>query len=96
MTDKERPISPFSIVDGGKKDMPETPPLTKPAVNDEGVQQKLAKLQAEHRDLDQAIAIMEERMPYERISLQRMKKRKLILKDMIVALKDQLHPDIIA
>ncbi|MEE9330117.1 MAG: DUF465 domain-containing protein [Parvularculaceae bacterium] len=65
-------------------------------VNDEGVSLQIAELEAEHRDLDLAIATVEERMPYDRISLQRMKKRKLALKDKIVTLKDKLFPDIIA
>ena len=65
-------------------------------VNDEGVSLQIAELEAEHRDLDLAIATVEERMPYDRISLQRMKKRKLVLKDKIVTLKDKLFPDIIA
>lgn len=66
------------------------------ADNDEGLLLRLTEYEQEHKDLDFAIAAIEERMPYDRISLQRMKKRKLVLKDKIVELKDKLHPDIIA
>ena len=66
------------------------------AVNDEGVMIRVGDLEQEHRDLDQAIATMEERMPYDRLTLQRMKKRKLALKDKIAKLKGEVTPDIIA
>ncbi|WP_306252824.1 YdcH family protein [Parvularcula sp. IMCC14364] len=66
------------------------------AVNDEGVMIRVQDLEQEHRDLDQAIATMEERMPYDRLTLQRMKKRKLALKDRISKLKGDVTPDIIA
>ncbi|WP_370468298.1 YdcH family protein [Parvularcula maris] len=57
---------------------------------------KIAELEEEHRDLDQAIISMEERMPYDRLTIGRMKKRKLVLKDQIEELRDRLFPDIIA
>ncbi|MEM9837933.1 MAG: DUF465 domain-containing protein [Pseudomonadota bacterium] len=57
---------------------------------------KISELEQQHRDLDQAILSMEERMPYDRLTIGRMKKRKLILKDQIQELRDQLLPDIIA
>ena len=65
-------------------------------VNDEAIRVKLAELEQEHRDLDHAIHTLEERLPYDRLTLQRMKKRKLLLKDKIFELKDKLEPDIIA
>ncbi len=64
--------------------------------NDEAVALKVSQLEEEHRDLDQAILTMEERMPYDRLTLQRMKKRKLAIKDKITKLKEAVHPDIIA
>lgn len=70
--------------------------LLEDGVNDEAVQLKLHELEQEHRDLDHAIATLEERLPYDRLTLQRMKKRKLMLKDKIFQLKDKLEPDIIA
>ena len=59
----------------------EEPEELAPAVNDEAVRLKVSQLEEEHRDLDHAITMMEERMPYDRLTLQRMKKRKLALKD---------------
>lgn len=64
--------------------------------NDEAVKLKIASLEEEHRDLDQAILTMEERMPYDRLTIQRLKKRKLLIKDKIAELRDMLFPDIIA
>ncbi|MEM0928667.1 MAG: DUF465 domain-containing protein [Pseudomonadota bacterium] len=66
------------------------------AANDEGLELKIRQLEEEHRDLDQAIVTMEERMPYDRLTIGRMKKRKLALKDQIGKLRDALFPDIIA
>ena len=57
---------------------------------------RIRRLEEEHRDLDQAIATMEERMPYDRLTIQRLKKRKLALKDQISELHEQILPDIIA
>lgn len=64
--------------------------------NDEALRIKLSKLEDEHRDLDMAIQSLEERMPYDRLAIQRMKKRKLSLKDDIIRLHAQILPDIIA
>ncbi|WP_298373590.1 DUF465 domain-containing protein [Azospirillum sp.] len=57
---------------------------------------KLATLRSEHRDLDDVIARLVERAPYDQLQLQRMKKRKLMLKDQILVLESRLLPDIIA
>lgn len=57
---------------------------------------KLATLRSEHRDLDDVIARIVERAPYDQLQLQRMKKRKLMLKDQIMLLESRLLPDIIA
>tara|TARA_R110002072_G_scaffold233277_1_gene390701 strand:+ start:2161 stop:2361 length:201 start_codon:yes stop_codon:yes gene_type:complete len=62
----------------------------------EALRQKLAELELEHRDLDDVIARLTERAPYDQLQLQRLKKRKLILKDQISGIEDQLLPDIIA
>ena len=57
------------------------------------IRSDLARLRREHRDLDAAIAeLAGGRDP---IAMQRMKKRKLVLKDRIAALEDRLFPDII-
>jgi hypothetical protein len=60
------------------------------------IRQELAELRQEHRDLDAAIdALVNGPLP-DTIRLQRLKKRKLYLKDRIARLDDQLFPDIIA
>lgn len=57
---------------------------------------ELQKLRDEHRDLDDAIKALEEKVVSDRLSIQRLKKRKLLLKDKIAYLQDQIMPDIIA
>jgi len=57
---------------------------------------ELARLRQDHRDLDAAIAALEQVGSPDRLQLQRLKKRKLGLRDRIVFLEDQLTPDIIA
>jgi len=57
---------------------------------------ELQKLLDEHRDLDDAIKALEEKVVSDRLSIQRLKKRKLLLKDKISYLQDQIMPDIIA
>ncbi len=61
----------------------------------EALKAKLAALRTEHRDLDDVIARIIERAPFDQLQLQRLKKRKL-LKDQISQLENQLLPDIIA
>jgi hypothetical protein len=60
------------------------------------IRRELAELRQEHRDLDAAISAMTESGRPDSIQIQRMKKRKLALKDRITALDDRLLPDIIA
>jgi hypothetical protein len=57
---------------------------------------QLARLQQEHRDLDAAIAALQESPGSDLIQVQRLKKRKLQLRDRITFIDDQLTPDIIA
>ena len=57
---------------------------------------QLARLQQEHRDLDAAIAALQESPGADILQVQRLKKRKLQLRDRINAIEDQLTPDIIA
>jgi hypothetical protein len=57
---------------------------------------ELARLQQEHRDLDAAIAALQESPGSDLIQVQRLKKRKLLLRDRITFIEDQLTPDIIA
>jgi hypothetical protein len=60
------------------------------------IRQELAELRQEHRDLDAAILALTESPKPDTIQIQRMKKRKLALKDRIAKLDDRLLPDIIA
>ena len=57
---------------------------------------RLEALRSEHADLDYAIASLTERPPFDQVQVQRLKKRKLWLRDMIARLEAQGHPDIIA
>ena len=59
-------------------------------------EQELSRLKQEHRDLDTAIDALESMVAGDQLQIQRLKKRKLILKDRIGFLEDQLTPDIIA
>ncbi len=60
------------------------------------IRARLEALRLEHRDLDDVIARLVERAPFDQIQMQRLKKRKLLLKDEIARLEDRLIPDIIA
>ncbi len=62
----------------------------------ERLQRKLAELKSEHRDLDDVIAQISERLPFDQIQIKRLKKRKLLLKDQIARIESKLLPDIIA
>ncbi|MCP4383371.1 MAG: DUF465 domain-containing protein [Hyphomicrobiales bacterium] len=66
------------------------------AEEEEQIRQQLTALRQEHRDLDTAIDALVSSGPADTIRLQRLKKRKLALKDRIAGLEDQLLPDIIA
>ena len=57
---------------------------------------RLHELRSEHRDLDTVIARLAEASPTDQLHLQRLKKRKLLLKDEIAWLESRLIPDSIA
>jgi len=57
---------------------------------------QLARLLQEHRDFDAAISALEAAPGADLLQVQRLKKRKLFLKDRIAFVEDQLTPDIIA
>lgn len=65
-------------------------------MNDEGYQQLLEQLKIEHRDLDDAINALRAQTMVDQLQIARLKKTKLILKDRIRRIEDQLLPDIIA
>ncbi len=57
---------------------------------------QLQRLRQEHRDLDAAIDALEASPGSDRLQIQRLKKRKLVLRDRIIVIEDQLTPDISA
>ena len=57
---------------------------------------KLELLQREHRDLDAAIAALDSAGRADALTVRRLKKRKLMLKDEIQRISDEITPDIIA
>jgi hypothetical protein len=60
------------------------------------LREHLARLRDEHRDLDAQIAGLEALSAADQLQIKRLKKRKLVIKDQITAIEDQLFPDIIA
>ncbi|MDR0809167.1 MAG: DUF465 domain-containing protein [Gemmobacter sp.] len=64
--------------------------------SDEMLRIRLEVLRREHRDLDEATAALEGTGHPDQLTLRRLKKQKLALKDQIVKIEDRLIPDIIA
>ena len=62
----------------------------------EEMQRKIEELKVEHRDLDVVIQQLSDSAPVDFLRLQRLKKRKLFLKDSISKIESMLLPDIIA
>ena len=60
------------------------------------LREQLARLLQEHRDLDAAIVALQSTAGADVLQVQRLKKRKLMLRDRIRLIEDQLTPDIIA
>jgi len=59
----------------------------------DAIRERIAELQIEHRDLDISIAALQEQAYIDQLQMQRMKKRKLYLKDTIARLESMLIPD---
>ncbi len=62
----------------------------------DAILRKLHELRSEHRDLDTVIVRLIEAGPVDQLQLQRLKKRKLLLKDEVARLESRLIPDSIA
>lgn len=65
-------------------------------MDEKKLKEKLLQLRQEHRDLDAAISALEQGGSYDQLTMQRLKKKKLTLKDEIAKIEDKLLPDIIA
>lgn len=65
-------------------------------LDEDSILEKISVLSQEHRDLDDAISLMLKTGTFDALQVQRMKKRKLLLKDEVEKLQSLLLPDIIA
>ena len=63
---------------------------------DEVLRVELEVFRREHRDLDDSIRALQASGTADQLTIQRLKKKKLRLKDMIASIEDRLTPDIIA
>ena len=62
----------------------------------EALEGQLEELKSAHRDLDDVIARIAEDAPFDQLQIQRLKKRKLQIKDQMAKVESLLLPDIIA
>lgn len=62
----------------------------------DALRRRLADLESEHRDLDDVISRLSGEPGTNQLQVQRLKKRKLLLKDEIAHIRSKLLPDIIA
>jgi hypothetical protein len=84
-----------TVTDGAVRDALES--AAKMRREDEAeLEAQLAQLRQEHRDLDAAIEALHGSPGADLLQVQRLKKRKLHLRDRIISIEDQLTPDIIA
>lgn len=65
-------------------------------IEETDILEKIQELRVQHRDLDDAIAALLSSGTSNMLQIQRLKKQKLLLKDKIAKLEDELLPDIIA
>ena len=64
--------------------------------SDDVLRCELAEYRHQHRDLDEAIAALQEKGTADALTIKRLKQQKLRLKDRIALIEDRLYPDIIA
>ena len=64
--------------------------------NDDVLRVELEVFRQQHRDLDDAIHALQDRGTGDQLTIKRLKKQKLLLKDKIAIIEDRLTPDIIA
>lgn len=70
--------------------------MTSDSVDQAQLRRKLTELQSEHRDLDDVISRLVNTKPVDMLQIQRLKKRKLAIKDEATRIESMLLPDIIA
>ena len=85
---RKRLNDPMDAGDGESFDITDTP-------EKRALKARLGELRDEHRELDSAIAALQEKTGSDVLQLARLKKRKLVLKDQIQWIEDRLTPDII-
>ena len=64
--------------------------------NNSNLLERLKEYEQEHLDLDQILTQLQEKHTVDFLQIQRLKKRKLVLKDKIASLRNELEPDSIA
>lgn len=64
--------------------------------DEDGLRAKLVELMTEHRDLDASIDALMQGVVFDQLQIQRLKRKKLMLKDEISRIRNRLIPDIIA
>jgi len=64
--------------------------------SDQELREQLSALQTDHRNLDQDIITLEDSVNADQLTIRRLKKQKLVLKEQIQKIEDELLPDIIA
>jgi hypothetical protein len=64
--------------------------------NNSNLPEKLKEYEQEHSDLDQILIQLQEKHTVDFLQIQRLKKRKLVLKDRITQIQNELEPDSIA
>ncbi|MFC7048882.1 YdcH family protein [Emcibacter nanhaiensis] len=65
-------------------------------MDENDIREKIQELKIQHRDLDDAITALMETGRADMLQIQRLKKQKLLLKDEVAKLENELLPDIIA
>lgn len=64
--------------------------------DEQDLREELVRLRSQHRKLDEQIVAMEAAGPADQLMVKRLKKQKLLLKDRMTSVEDELTPDIIA
>jgi len=100
MTDDTKPPAgnthPFRVVASNEVSSKSDSQNTEEGANDEALMLRVTAIEEDHRDLGNAIEALEAMPHHNRLTVARLKKKKLQLKDEIQKLKNSVTPDIIA